>query len=402
MSGLIGFFVVVLICKNYKSNSLMNGYIISIITTISARFILLGLAHFISDPYNKSICSKYSNFGILIIPLIYLYFKKLSRSEKVFEKKDLLHFIFPVLFFLVLINQKFLKLNFKSADLLLICIFLLYISLYFFFCFKILKQSIWLKNEKIKVISKRSVASKKWTYFLFLAILFLFIRIIGSIIFEYNFGSALKSTSYLWIAALIWILVLFKITVSPELIYGYETLEKKIKENRNENLLLTAIWNIKTKIEINNVQHLQLKEKIEPIILDYIEKIEKISVTDQIFRHPNTTMTDLANKVNAPKSHVSYLFKYHATVSFSEYKKAIRIHDAITLINEDYLAEHTLDYLSKKVGFPSYNTFFTSFKEITGFCPIDYIKVEKKQQEPIKAQVHQYTFFWNHNAIKRT
>jgi AraC-like DNA-binding protein len=203
-------------------------------------------------------------------------------------------------------------------------------------------------------------------------------RLLGSIFLELTFGNSSQSLSYHWIAALIWLIILFKIIASPEILYGYDVLHKKINENRNENLVLNAIWIINPKIQIKNAQHLQLKKKMEPFILNYIEKIEKISIKDLAFRDPTITLTDLANKLNAPKSHVSYLFKYHATISFSEYKKAIRIQDAITLMNEDYLAENTLDYLSKKVGFPSYNTFFTSFKEITGVSPFEYGKSDKK------------------------
>lgn len=378
ISGLIGLFVVTLIYKNYKSNSLMNGYIILIIIAISARFVLLGLTYFISDLQYNSICSKYSNAGLLIIPLFYLYFKKLSNSENVFKKKDLLHFIFPALFFFLLINQKNFKLNEGSSNSVLIFIFFLYISIYNILCFKIIKQNIWFKKEKIKVISRRSMLIKKWTYFLFLAILFLGIRMMGSIFFENNFRSSAKGYSYQWVAALIWLFILFKIMSSPEILYGYDALDEESNENRNENLILNGIWNKNLNIKINNAQHLQLKQKIEPNILNYIEKIENISLHDQLFRNSTITIADVANKLNAPKSHVFYLFKYHSSISFSEYKKVVRIHDAITLINEDYLADNTLDYLSKKVGFPSYNTFFTSFKEISGVSPYEYCKKDNK------------------------
>jgi AraC-like DNA-binding protein len=222
------------------------------------------------------------------------------------------------------------------------------------------------------------VLNSKWAYFLFFAIVFIAVRLLGSLFFELNFGKSIKGSSFLWISALIWLMVLFKIIVSPEILYGYDVLHKKIDENRNENLVLNSIWNINPKIQINNVQHLQLKEKIDANILTYIEEIEKISLIDKIFRDPTTTMADLANKLNAPKSHISYLFKYHSTISFSEYKKAIRIQDAIKLIKEDFLKENTLDYLSKKVGFPSYNTFFTSFKEVLGASPLEYCKTDRR------------------------
>jgi AraC-like DNA-binding protein len=68
------------------------------------------------------------------------------------------------------------------------------------------------------------------------------------------------------------------------------------------------------------------------------------------------------------------LFKYHSKISFPEYKKVIRIKESVLLIENDYLKKNTLDSLARKVGFISYNTFFVSFKDITGVNPIDYMK----------------------------
>lgn len=374
ITGLIGFVTAGLILKNYKLNRAMNIYIILIIITVSIRYFLLGLAYFALDESFTSMCSRYSNFALIIIPLFYLYFKKLSESNKAFEKKELLHFIFPVSFFIFMLNLDFFNINNEGVAYVLSTVFFLYIVFYTFRCYQLLKRNIWSKNQTIKVVKKQSTLNRKWTYFLFLAILFMVIRLLGSIFFELNFGNTIKGFSFQWIAALIWLLILFKILVSPEILYGYNALYKKIDENRNRNLTLASIWNTTPKIDINNLQHLQLKEKIDLNILTYIEDVEKISIKDKIFRNPDIKISDVANKLNIPKSHISYLFKYHSNISFSEYKKTIRIQDAIKLIDEDYLKENTLESLSKKIGFTSYNPFFTSFKEISGVSPIEYYK----------------------------
>ncbi len=378
ITGLFGFVTAGLILKNYRLNSAMNIYIILIIITISIRFFLLGSAYFTIDESFKSFCTRYSNSAIIIIPLFYLYFNKLSSSDKTFEKRELLHFIFPVSFFVFLLNINYLKINNKVTTCILSAIFFINVAYYIYLCYKALNQNIWLKNNTIKVVKKQSILKSKWTYFLFLAMLFMAARLLGSIYFELNFERNVRGFSFQWISALIWLLVLFKILVSPEILYGYDALHKKIDEKRNENLILNSIWNVNPKVQINNAQHLLLKEKIEPNILSYIEEIEKITISGKIFRDPSVTMTDMANKLNIPKSHISYLFKYHSTISFSDYKKAIRIQDAIKLINDDYLKESTLDYLSKKVGFPSYNTFFTSFKEISGASPLEYCRADRR------------------------
>lgn len=374
ITGIIGFLTAGLILKNHKFNSVVNVYFILIIITFSFRYFLTGLAYFTTDESLKLYYLRYSNSALIVIPLIYLYFKQLFKSEKAVEKKELLHFIFPIFFFVFKINLDFFKINNRTTVYILFALLFFYVIYYIFLCYRVLQQNIWKKKGFVKIAKKQSILKNKWIYFLFLATSFIGIRFLGSMIFDLNFRNGMINCSFQWISALVWLLVLFRILVTPELLYGYDVLREKNYENRNENLILNSIWDVDPKIQIKNAQHLLLKEKIEPKILLYIEKIEKITISDHIFRDSNIAMVDMANKLNIPKSHISYLFKYHSTISFSDYKKAIRIQDAIKLINDDFLKETTLDYLSKKVGFPSYNTFFTSFKEIAGVSPQEYNK----------------------------
>lgn len=126
-------------------------------------------------------------------------------------------------------------------------------------------------------------------------------------------------------------------------------------------------------IKISNVQHRVLKEKIDANLQNYFEVIEKTALEDKIFKDSKLTLTDLASRINIPKSHLSYVFKYHCSISFTEFKNSVRIHYAIKLINEGYLKNNTLDSLSREIGFTSYNPFFTSFKEIIGLAPNEYL-----------------------------
>lgn len=378
ITGLISFVTAGLIIKNHRLNSAMNIYIILIILIISTRFFLSGLTHFIADDSFNSNYLKYSVFSSVIFPLFYLYYRNLSNPNLGFEKKELLHFVFPLFFSIFIVYIHFFEITPKGFSSVLYFMFFLYLVYYLVLCYKLLKQSIWIKKNTLKIVKKQNVLNSKWTYFLFLASLIIVVRLFISIFFELQEGSRLRGFRYQWVSAVIWLFVLYKLIVSPEILYGYETLLKKIDDTRTENINLNSIWDRIPNQPISNVQHLQLRDKITPTILTYIEDVEKISIEDKLFRNPTTSMIDIANKLNIPKSHVSYLFKYHSTISFSEYKKVIRIQDAINLINEDYLKNHTLDYLSKTVGFPSYNTFFTSFKDITGISPIEYSKTDKR------------------------
>ncbi|MFV8376870.1 helix-turn-helix domain-containing protein [Flavobacterium sp. LB1P71] len=377
ITGIIGLVTTLLIFTNYKSNRIMNLYIILLILIISLRNLIIGLTYYISDDSFKDAFYKYSNFSAVGIPIFYLYLKNLSSNNKYFDSKELLHFIFPTTFFLFIIKFKDFQHPSIPLKLIFCIIFFVYISFYIIRCYRLLKKNIWTREGDNKVINKQNELINNWTLFLFIVLTLIIIRLLVSMLLEIYYNIYIKGISYQWISALIWLLVLFKILISPEILYGYDTLYRKINENRSSNLELNMIWNISSNSKLNNSQHLVLKEKIDKNILVYIEEIEKLSFKYELFRDPKMTITDLANKLNIPKSHISYIFKYHSTISFSEYKKVIRIRDAMKHIKLNYLKNNTLDSLSKKVGFTSYNPFFTSFKEVSGVSPLEYYKMTK-------------------------
>ena len=81
------------------------------------------------------------------------------------------------------------------------------------------------------------------------------------------------------------------------------------------------------------------------------------------------------------RSHLIFVFKYHSELSFSDYKKISRIQNSLVLINNNYLASNTLDTLAKKVGFSSYNPFFSCFKDVVGKSPHEYVSTVKNVLE---------------------
>jgi AraC-like DNA-binding protein len=192
---------------------------------------------------------------------------------------------------------------------------------------------------------------------------------IGEINQSYSLGQ-----NYQWISAILINFIYIKILLSPEILYGYNALYKKIINHRDSNFILQEFWLIKQKKTINNNQDLILKEKISGIITTYLQNIETLVFRNEILRNPLINITDIANKLAIPKSHLIFVFKYHSKVSFSEFKKIIRIYDALNLIEENYLKYNTLESLASKVGFSSYNPFFIAFKEITGTTPQIYCK----------------------------
>ncbi len=381
VTGIIGLTTALLIFKNYAVNRIMNPYIIILILIISLRFLFSGLTYFIFDPSFKITFSKYSNASIIVIPLCYLYFKNLAENKNKIYLKDLLHFIFPLSLLLLINNQDQIDFGNNILEIVLYILFFIFSITYIFLCFHLLKTKIWSRKGEIKVLQKQNKLINNWTLFLFVGLILALIRLFLSVCLEIYTNESIKGFSYQWISALIWAVILFKILISPEILFGYNLLHQKFNENKNNNLVLKDIWKINSDIELKNSQHLILKEKIDLNIMAYITQIESVALQFELFRNADLSITDLSTNLKIPKSHISYLFKYHSFLSFSEFKKLIRIHDAIHLIELNFLNKNTLESLSKKVGFTSYNPFFTSFKEIAGMPPLEYYKLHKKELE---------------------
>ncbi|WPR70474.1 AraC family transcriptional regulator [Flavobacterium sp. NG2] len=373
IAGLIGFIISAILLNNHKTNPIMNLYMVLLIFIISCRFFTFGVVNLIDDKDVITLYIKYSNLASLVIPFSYLYFKKLVTNNKPFEKEELYHFIFPIGYFFITLKVS----NFISPrypiKIIMFLFFLAFLLTYIILSYHLLKKNIWSRKEENKTINKQYINTYNWSLFLFIALILASTRLSISLFIETSENSPSKGLSYQWISSLIWIAILVKILITPEILYGYKLLNEKLKENRNSNLKFNEIWQLQAAFDINNTQHLILKEKINDNLQFYFEEIERISVQHNFFRDSKLTLSDLATELRIPKSHLSYLFKYHSTVSFSEYKKVIRIQDAINLIENGYLKNNTLDSLSKKVGFTSYNPFFTSFKETTGMAPLEYM-----------------------------
>ncbi len=377
ITGLFGFLSVIITLSSYRVNKVMNFYLILIFTLISIRFLLNGFFPFGYLVFLKEHYINLSKFLIVIIPCFYLYFKNLIADQKRFIKSDLVHYIFPLVFLAINISiVSTYNLLPKSFYLFNFSILFLYNILYCFLSYHILNKNVWRKKEEPIINSKHSSLIKKWTLFLFIILIINSIKLFVTLFLVNNHNhNFVVGDRYQWVAAMVWILTFLKVLISPELLYGYPLFDtiKEIKETKKSNLTFDTDWIVEFNNDQKNIQDSKLQEKMDKNIIYYIGEIEQISTKFELFKDPKFSINDLAIKLNIPNSHLNYLFKYHSKISFSDYKKKIRIHRSILLIESNYLKTNTMDSLAKEVGFASYNPFFTSFKSITGISPQKYI-----------------------------
>src|SRR6056297_2400469 len=94
--GLLGFFIMGLMVFSYKSNILVNIYLVYIFFIVSLRMIHNGILGFdITRPLTIDL----AYLGPILltgIPCFFLYFDSLYKDQTQFSPKILVHFIFPL------------------------------------------------------------------------------------------------------------------------------------------------------------------------------------------------------------------------------------------------------------------------------------------------------------------
>jgi len=373
LTAMFGFIIILLIGFRFKNNRHANFYLIVFFFLSSLRF----LSHSIPDSFHLLDYQKNIDFIFVISawPLLYLYFSNLINNNNSLKNLDLIHFIAPVFFFFLFCIKRYVMdytvLTFWKMGF----IIEIFINIgYAIASFKLLQKNLWKRKSDVLVINQQHNIIERWTQLLFGIFTLMLVRfIICLTLYDASFWY-INQNSFMWVGAVIWIAMYIKILYSPEFLYGYEVFESKIKEFKKHSIIFNNIWSIDTITAITNIQDVVLKEKIASNIGNYVLEIERLALNSDIFLNPNLKTNDLAIKLAIPKSHILYVFKYHALINFADFSKIIRIQKAILLIEDGYLKNNTMESLSERTGFISYSNFFKSFKSITGASPKEYVK----------------------------
>jgi AraC-like DNA-binding protein len=293
--------------------------------------------------------------------------------ENKFNLPHLYHFAAPFLL-VTFFGLTFFVSN-ELGDVLKKIFFIIAILSYFtyaYLIYKLLYKNIWNRKSEINAVQQQNDIIKKWSFFLF----FFFLTVL---LFRFIIGIVSDKPGYFnndlfWVTALIWSSAFVKIILTPEILYGYNFLNKTIDEAADK-VVLSSIWKLNGPVQpITSEKDKKLEEKMLSLLPEYIHKIEELSFHSETFRKQELSMEDIASTLKVPLSHLNFLFKYHCKESFTDYKKIVRIHDATKLLEGGYLNTNTIESLSTAVGFSSYNTFYVAFKSITGITTQDYVK----------------------------
>ena len=365
LNGTLGLVCFFLVCMSLRTNKHVNIYLAIILFAVSIRFILRGYLELSGNTELIMTLSHYDVF-LLLTPLPYFYFKNVVSKKNAFKSKDLFHFFLPILVTIEinthLVSSIFqVELNF-ATKLIIISTLIFYIITSSIFLAKIF----WRKKSIIEIQVEQEALLKKWLIVLYFAFLMPAIKIfLDQLLTEDN-----QFLSENFITWLFWLITFIFILASPSILDAYLF---QISRKQGKETTPITIWRLKPINTITNPKDIRLSKKINGELNAYFVQITQFIAEKHLFRTSGVTINEFALKSKIPISHLSFIFKYHSEISFLDYKKRSRILDAINLINEGYLKTNTLEGLSDKVGFKTYNSFYLGFKETTGQAPQNYI-----------------------------
>jgi AraC-like DNA-binding protein len=374
MTGIVGLITTAIAVFRCKANPLINKYLIVFLSVISVRFLVRGLSVYLHKIPVEILTSANVFMVILMGACSHLYFRDLVYSKK-WRAIDAIYLIVPfVVVLLHLLNVQHLYEYDPSIRIVYVVLLIASVATYNILSYRLLRNSIWSKKSEEPILAKQTIAIKSWTLYLYASIVLLgWMIILVFITNGCNYNS--KGNSYqITFAALFWLVFFIKLLATPELLYGYDFMKIKIEAYKKAEVVMDAIWILDTRPGIKNQKDIKITRSVTTNLNSYIRQIENLSFHTNTFRNPEITVEDFAQKLSIPKVHLLYVFKYHCTITFVDYKKIVRIHDAIKLIETGFLKFSTMESLALKVGFSSYKPFFNRFKSITGTTPQEYYK----------------------------
>lgn len=373
ITGLVGLVVISIMISSYKSNQLFNIYLMLIFLMVTTRFLIYATYGLNWQGHVKPT----SGLFLAIIPSFYLYYKNILNLNAPLSFKGLYHYIAVIVFYVVH-KVPFLYASVywgSKGDLILMFLFT---SIYAYSSFKLLNTKLW-SNTTLQIAESHYKLVKNWTIYLFSFTIIGSVFFVVSIFNEYIRGEILGA-GMPYHSSICWLFIFAKLLLSPQILFGLPILNKKLlKFTTAPRSRLNSNWLISSTSTLELVSRDQkLETLLKDQIFSYASSLDLRCTTDLVFRNNKFKLSDLASLMKVPESHLVYLFKYHSKCSFSEYRTQCRIADTISLIHENYLKINTYEALALKVGFSSYNPFYTSFKKHTNFTPKEFVLKYKK------------------------
>jgi len=313
---------------------------------------------------------------------LYLYFSCFINDRANLKKSDLLHFI-PVAFAIIHVLPWHLsppiqwdaiaKQIAENRQLFIDQRTGLFPAYFYYGCLSLLILGYLLATWRA-VLTSRIVKEKKWdinkTWIFFSLTTATLFKLIGLLPIAFE-NLHLPLVSYSWFAianGLVLLIVIIFILQQPRLLYGY--------------LLVGSDWNANNPELRQQDRMVTVSPKINLLpnqMSAYKQAMEEFIVNEKPFLLPDFQIVYIAQKLNIPVHHCSFVINNVIGKNFRDWINSYRIDNFIqeyTLLAD----KMTIEAIAHKSGFKNVATFYNAFKKQTGLMPTAYF-LKKGQKE---------------------
>lgn len=383
------FLTVILTYSNYSINK-NSLYLSSLLVLLS----ISGLLHYFIIFSNSAIgiAIVYTHFMPLLYlqgPLLYFYVSGTLKDRFEFGWKKLIHFLPFLIAFISVFDYYFKPWSFKIelANKIIASPHVLYtiknfhignqfinlpartILLIIYGSISIVLLLKYTINNKIyknqTLIQSKTIT---WLYFITINVVISGISYLLMILKFMNermhTRSEINEMSLNYISAFSFFLIPVIILFFPVVLYGLPIVDRdKI-----------ALYIPKNKI--GRKTKLKKSDKFENLEMEELtEAMQNYLKTERPFIDPNFSLDDLAKQLDVPKHHLYYCLNSVLDIKFTTLRTQLRVEYAKELLLSDSLKSLSMEGIWPKTGFSSRTNFFVTFKEVTGYTPTEFIKI---------------------------
>lgn len=379
--GITFFLVLILISKKNKStaDTILTAWLF-IIGTHLLLYYLYVTKQYVSFPYLLGI---EISMPLLHGPLLYLYTNALTSRQKA-SKMHFLHFLpyfisllFLIPFFNLTQQQKILVYveEGKGQEVLMECMFVSIVISGIAYMFFVLRKLYYHRGIIESEFSTVEKINLKWLYYLVLGLSMIWMLVI--------FGK----DEHVFYAVVLYVIFIgyfgmqqTEIFINKQIpVYNYlsggsinnPAVHFVSEENPSVAIDVPIYTEHKTKSE--KVKYEKTKLNLDELLVIQ-KKVTNLVENEKVFKNPDLTLTELAQKVEVHPNILSQMINSLEEKNFYDFINELRIEEFKQMVVLPQNQKFTLLALAFECGFNSKTSFNRNFKKITNHSPSEYLK----------------------------
>lgn len=224
-----------------------------------------------------------------------------------------------------------------------------------------------LKNRNEPILNSKII---KWLFFITIIVFFCalsyMILIVEFVYFDIRTREQISNEIYNYTAAISYSLIPIVMLIFPEVLYGIPIVNRK----------KIALFDVNTSSNKSEILNEKGGIKMEdPAMNDLAKLIQDYLKNEKPFIDPKFSLDDLAKQLDVPKHHLYYCLNSILNIKFTTLRTQMRVEYAKELLLNGSLELVSMEGIWTKTGFSSRTNFFVTFKEVTGYTPLEFIKI---------------------------